>query len=199
MEVKGLNLVRRDTPPLLREVYEAALLKLLEGDTEGAIKVVHNAVRCLNNGGVELNKLVVSKSLRASYIHKGKAVAFTDMMTSKSPPIVPQPHLVVAWKQHQRLGTEAGPKAGDRVGFVIAQHVGSAMGDWRAAGLMAYRAEDPEYMMQHGVKIDVQYYRERVLRKAMEGLFGIILGAETGRRLFHPAQKGIQSFLMSLR
>jgi DNA polymerase I len=64
----------------------------------------------------------------------------------------------------RRRSPASTPGVGDRVGFVIVQGL----------QLMSERAEDPEYIKQHNLKIDSKYYIESQLLPPLERVFEAI-------------------------
>jgi hypothetical protein len=74
-----------------------------------------------------------------------------------------QPHVELVKKLRERSPAEA-PGLGDRVGFVII----------RGPQLLSERAEDPEYVREHGLKIDSKYYIESQILPPIERVFEAI-------------------------
>lgn len=133
IDVKGLQLVRRDNCPLVKDVSTAILNKIMyERSVEAAVAEAKAAiVRVLQNSEA-LEKFIVSKALRSDY--KNNA----------------QPHVFVANKILRRTGMAV--PSGARVPFVIVRD------DANPKALIAERAEDPEHVRANGIKLDVQYY-----------------------------------------
>ena len=70
------------------------------------------------------------------------------------------------------------PKPVDRVPFVYVD-----IGDPKA--LSSKKTEDPQYVIQHNIPIDVLYYLEHQLRSPLKTIFDILLGEEKCDALFN--------------
>lgn len=139
LDTKGLQLVRRDTVPLAREACAAVLDAFLhQGSVDAAMRCARDAVADLVFDRVPFDKLVLSKQLRGAY---------------KNPES--QPHLVVANKIQKRTG-EITP-SGTRIRFVYLR--APELMD----GLLAARAECPEFAREHDLKVDVLHYLDSQL------------------------------------
>ena len=150
VDVKGLQLVRRDNCPLVKDVSTAILNKIMY--ERSAALAVEEARACILRvlGGTEpLEKFIVSKSLRADY--KNTA----------------QPHVYVAKKIFRRTG--AAVPSGVRVPFVFIEDSS------KAGGLLAERAEDPEHVRAHDLKIDVLHYIRHQLESPIEALLELLV------------------------
>lgn len=151
IDIKGLQLVRRDSPPLIRNVSNAILRKVMhERSTEGAILEAKNAVRLLLTGQVQMEDLVTSKQLRSNYVNE------------KS-----QPHVTVARKILARTGAPV--TQGERVPYVF------VVENENMDGLMASRAEDPKYVAAHGLEIDYLYYLKNQLLSPVTTLLEVLV------------------------
>jgi hypothetical protein len=136
---KGLDLVRRDRIPLVRDLQKEILdMVLWKRDLQGAVQRIRSIASDLLTGKVPLLKLVLSKQLKGSY---------------KNPEA--QPHVTVVRKIEARLpGSQ--PQAGDRVPYVFLE-----LGDPKAnSSLMA---EDPAYAEKNNLPINYLYYLEHGL------------------------------------
>jgi hypothetical protein len=136
IDVKGLQVVRRDSCPYVRETLKKLLSMVLESsDPNPVILAAREAARDLIQGKVPMEKLLMSKQLAAEYK-------------------VPTPHVTVRDKIRARApGSE--PQPGDRVAFVIVK------GD----GKMYEKAEDPAWVTEKGLEIDYRYYFLNQFRK----------------------------------
>ena len=134
LETKGLQLVRRDTVPMAREVSAAVLNAfLIDRSVDAAIECARKAISDLVFDNVPLSSLILSKQLRGNYANPQS-----------------QPHLCVATKKKQRTG-EVTP-SGTRVQYVFVR-APELMDE-----LLAARAECPDYAVEHGLKPDITYY-----------------------------------------
>jgi DNA polymerase delta subunit 1 len=133
IDVKGLQLVRRDNIPFVREVSREILDVILESkNPEGAKKVARARAVELLDGRVPMEKLTLSQKLADSY---------------KSTSL---PHVTVRDKIRKREpGSE--PQSGDRVPFVLVD-----TGDPRHRQFE--KAEDPKWVEKKNLPLDYLYY-----------------------------------------
>ena len=103
----------------------------------------------LLSGNVDMNSLILTKSLADSYK-------------------VPMPHVEVTKKMKERNpGSE--PQIGSRVPFVIVKSKGDRLFE---------KAEDPVWAEQNGVKLDYEYYFEHQFKKPIEDLLEPLISKE---------------------
>jgi len=150
IDVKGLQVVRRDNCPYVREVCKDILdLILGSNDPLPPIQRARQAAKDLKAGEVPMEKLMMSKHLGSDYKSKSLAhVAVVDKMRTRAP------------------GSE--PQQGDRVPFVIVQGPRNAR--------MFEKAEDPQYVRDHGLKLDYTYYFENQLKNPVCDLLEPLVG-----------------------
>jgi DNA polymerase elongation subunit (family B) len=150
IDVKGLQVVRRDNCPYVREVCKDILETILEtSDPLPSIEKARKAAKDLKAGLVPMEKLMMSKQLASEY--KSKSIA----------------HVAVVEKMRERVpGSE--PKQGDRVPFVIVQGPKNAK--------MFERAEDPQYVREHNLNLDLDYYFENQLKNPVCDLLEPLVG-----------------------
>ena len=133
IDVKGLQLVRRDNTPHVREVCKELLDVVLESNDTVAPKALarKRAVELLE-GDVPHEKLILSQQLGDSYKSSNLShVRVRDKMRERQP------------------GSE--PQSGDRVPYLLLD-----TGDHRAKAFE--KAEDPKYTVENGLKVDYVYY-----------------------------------------
>tara|TARA_R110000803_G_scaffold5271_2_gene17486 strand:- start:7362 stop:11012 length:3651 start_codon:yes stop_codon:yes gene_type:complete len=133
IDVKGLQLVRRDNTPHVREVCKELLDVVLESNDTVAPKALarKRAVELLE-GEVSNEKLVLSQQLGDSYKSSNLAhVRVRDKMKLRQP------------------GSE--PQSGDRVPYILLD-----TGDHRAKAFE--KSEDPVYTKEKKLKVDYVYY-----------------------------------------
>ena len=133
IDVKGLQLVRRDNTPYMREVCKELLDVILESNDTVAPKALalQRAVELLE-GDVPNDKLILSQQLGDSY---------------KSQNL---PHVQVRNKMRDRQpGSE--PQSGDRVPFILCK-------TWDPRAKAYEKAEDPKYALEKKLDIDYPYY-----------------------------------------
>jgi DNA polymerase delta subunit 1 len=129
IDVKGLQVVRRDSCPFVRETLKKLLGMVLESsDPRPVIEEAREAARNLLTGKVPMEKLLMSKQLAADYKVKMAHVEVRDKIRARAP------------------GSE--PQQGDRVPFVII----------KGPGKMYEKAEDPSWVKEKNIPIDYRYY-----------------------------------------
>ncbi|XP_058835484.1 DNA polymerase delta catalytic subunit [Topomyia yanbarensis] len=150
MDCKGIETVRRDNSPLVANLMNSCLQKLLiERNPEGAVEYAKQTIADLLCNRIDISQLVITKEL-----------AKTDYAAK-------QAHVELANKMKKRDAGSA-PKLGDRVPYVIVT---------AAKNTPAYmKAEDPIYVLENCVPIDANYYLENQLSKPLLRIFEPILG-----------------------
>ena len=147
IDIKGLQVVRRDNTPHVREVCKELLDVILTSSDPGPPKELakERAIELLS-GDVSNEKLILSQGLSDNYKVGGKNVS----VTSPDSININQSHVQVVTKMRQRRpGSE--PQSGDRVPYLLTKTE-----DPKAK---AYeKAEDPKYVEEHGVPVDYHYY-----------------------------------------
>ena len=146
-DVKGLQIVRRDNTPHMREVCKELLDVILTSSDPGPPKELakERAIELLS-GDVPNSKLVLSQGLSDSYKVGGQTVS----VTSSESVNINQSHVQVVSKMRQRKpGSE--PQSGDRVPYLITK-----TGDPKAKAFE--KAEDPKYVEEHNIPVDYHYY-----------------------------------------
>ena len=147
IDVKGLQLVRRDNTPHMREVCKELLDVVLESsDTDPPKELALQRAIELIEGDVPNEKLILSQGLSDSYKSKGFAVSIN------SPDIkdINQAHVQVVRKMRERQpGSE--PQSGDRVPYILLD-----TGDPKAKAFE--KSEDPKYAKDNNLKVDYNYY-----------------------------------------
>jgi len=145
MIMKGIETVRRDWCDLVsKTLYDVLEIILKEQNPKKAFKHVKEILKKLEKNEILIDELVITKSI-SKPIKAYKGI---------------QPHVELVKKIKKRSPSSA-PGIGDRVGFVIVQGL----------QLMSNRAEDPQYVKQHGLKIDSKYYIESQLLPPLERVF----------------------------
>jgi hypothetical protein len=149
IDIKGLQVVRRDSCPFVRETLKRLLELILESsDPRPAIELAREAAKTLIQGKVPIEKLLMSKQLASEYK-------------------VPMPHVAVRDKIRARApGSE--PQQGDRVPFVIV----------KGEGRMYEKAEDPAWVREKNVPLDFQYYFTNQFKKPVQDLLEPLVSAD---------------------
>lgn len=188
MDTKGIETVRRDNCALVSNVVTECLnYILIEKSVDLAIHYCQNMIADLLCNRLDLSLLVISKSL-------GKSADATDYANK-------QAHVELAERMRKRDPRSA-PVVGDRVAYVITRGAKDAK---------AYeKAEDPIYVLEHDVPIDVQYYLQNQLQMPLQRIFEPIMGEGKAKTLFTgdhtrkikistPTVGGIASFAVKSR
>jgi len=171
IKVKGMETVRRDwcelTSVTLNKVLE---LVLIEGDVEQAVNYVREVVSKVRNldpakDSDIIESLVLTRTLtRKTESYKNK-----------------QPHLTVVENLKKRTGVV--PSIGTRIPFVIIA----------GKGLFVDRAEDPDYVRENNIPIDVDYYVKKQILPPVERILEVF-GVKMSSLDFDSKQKGLFDF-----
>jgi DNA polymerase delta subunit 1 len=164
IDVKGLQVVRRDSCPYVRETLKSLLGMILESDDpRPVIQFARQASADLVAGKIPVEKLQMSKQLASDYK-------------------VPMPHVAVRDKIKARApGSE--PQQGDRVQFVIVTGSRDAK--------MYEKAEDPAWVRENPeIKVDYQYYFTNQLKKPVCDLLEPLVGTRAEQTIFAAATAG---------
>jgi len=147
IDVKGLQLVRRDNTAHVREVCKELLDVVLESsDTEPPKALALQRAIELLEGDVPNEKLTLSQSLSDSYKVKGHSVSINFPGIKD----INQAHVQVVRKMRERQpGSE--PQSGDRVPYILVKTE-----DTKAKAFE--KSEDPKYVSENNVPIDYEYY-----------------------------------------
>ncbi len=147
IDVKGLQIVRRDNTPHMREVCKELLDVVLTSSDPGPPKELakERAIELLS-GDIPNEKLILSQGLSDTYKVGGKNVSVTSPESIN----INQSHVQVVTKMRERKpGSE--PQSGDQVPYILTKTT-----DPKAK---AYeKAEDPKYVEEHGIPVDYHYY-----------------------------------------
>ena len=155
IDVKGLQVVRRDTCMYVRGVLKHLLdLVLNSEDPRPAIEYARDSARVLLKGKVDSKELTMSKQLGADYKTRVPHVEVRDKIKKRSP------------------GSE--PQNGDRVAFLIT----------KVPGLLCDKAEDPVWVTDNKIPLDYVYYFEHQLVKPVCDLLEPLVGANPFQTIF---------------
>ena len=155
IDVKGLQVVRRDTCVYVRTVLKDLLdLVLNSDDPRPAIEYARESARKLLKGKIDPNELTMSKQLSAEYKTR-------------------VPHVEVRNKIRERApGSE--PQNGDRVAFLIT----------KGNRLLCDKAEDPSWVTEKNIPIDYTYYFEHQMSKPVCDLLEPLVGSNPFQIIF---------------
>jgi DNA polymerase delta subunit 1 len=155
IDVKGLQVVRRDTCMYVRGVLKHLLdLVLNSEDPRPAIDFARTSAKTLLKGKVDPKELTMSKQLGADYKTRVPHVEVRDKIRKRAP------------------GSE--PQQGDRVAFLIT----------KVPGLLCDKAEDPSWVVDNKIPLDYVYYFEHQLVKPVCDLLEPLVGANPFQTIF---------------
>lgn len=155
IDVKGLQVVRRDTCMYVRGVLKQLLnLVLNSEDPRPAIEYARDSAKRLLKGKVDPKELTMSKQLGADYKTRVPHVEVRDKIRKREP------------------GSE--PQNGDRVAFLIT----------KVPGLLCDKAEDPSWVTDNKIPLDYVYYFEHQLVKPVCDLLEPLVGANPFQTIF---------------
>jgi len=190
MDTKGLETVRRDNCPLVRDVIQTSLDRILiQQDVNGAIDYVKKQISDLLQNKMDISQLVITKSL-----NKGAEYAL-GIGGKKEDYKVKQAHVELAARMKKRDAGSA-PQMGDRVPYVI---ITGAKG---AANFE--KAEDPIYVLENNIPIDCKWYLTNQLSKPLTRIFEPIISnveksllqGEHTRKIYIPTPSARKGSLM---
>ncbi len=155
MDCKGIETVRRDNCPLVANLINTCLQKILiDRNPEAAVDFAKQTISDLLCNRVDISNLIITKELTKN-----------DSEYSAK-----QAHVELANRMAKRDAGSA-PKLGDRVPFVIIA---------AGKGTPAYqKSEDPIYVLENNIPIDTQYYLENQLSKPLIRIFEPIFKEKT--------------------
>jgi len=147
IDIKGLQVVRRDNTPHVREVCKELLDVVLTSSDTGPPKELakERAIELLS-GDVPHEKLILSQGLSDQYKVNGKSVSIKSSESCN----INQAHVQVVNKMRERKpGSE--PQSGDRVPYLLTN-----TGDPKARAFE--KSEDPVYVKENNIPVDYKYY-----------------------------------------
>ena len=171
IDTKGLEAVRRDNCELVRQVVETVIRKILvDRNVTDAVEYCKGVISDLLRDKIDISLLIISKSLSKKSDEGGsdededkkvkKGRNKTDTYQAK------QAHVELAEKIRKRDPGNA-PNIGDRIQYVIIKG---------EKGSKNYEnSEDPAYVLEHDLPIDIDYYLENQLKKPLLRIFTPIL------------------------
>lgn len=161
IDVKGIQIVRRDNAPIVKTVSQSILDAIMyDKSTDKAIDKARECVLRVLRGKEPIDSFVVSKTLRGSYANPNA-----------------QPHVQVARKIQERTGKVI--QSGVRVPYVFVV-------DNNIDQLISQRAEDPEYVVEHEVPIDYILYIDNQLTSPINALLELLVTNPMLQILGHP-------------
>jgi DNA polymerase delta subunit 1 len=151
VDVKGLQLVRRDSCDAVKRACQAVLDCIMhDTSVDMAAAAARAHILAILKNEVPFEQFVVSKSLRMDYKNDNL------------------PHVAVARKISQRSGGSIAPCSGERVPYVF------VLDSTKPDALQHERAEDPAYAREHDLALDALYYLDHQLSKPLSTLLEIV-------------------------
>ena len=191
IEAKGVELVRRDNCPYVKETLDAVLTPIMfENNVGEGKKQAEKHIDMLLNGEVPIKKLILSKTLKNEY--KGFEKVYSQRLPDGRPDTNGEyiwihtkknkesgeferieecpnmAHVALVEKMRKRDPNSA-PKPGDRVPFVYVDISDPKALSWK-------KTEDPSYVNENNVPIDTLYYLDHQLKNPLKTIFDILLG-----------------------
>ena len=166
IDAKGIETVRRDNWPLVKELVNTCLkLILIKRDYEKAIEHWKGVISDLLQNRIDLSMLIITKTLNKAFSSDGGRAQKYEQKTA---------HGELAQKMQKREEVKA-PVIGERIAFVMIKGTKNSK---------AYeKSEDPLVVLEKGIPIDYDAYLEKQLKKPLSKIFDPILG-NTSKELF---------------
>lgn len=190
IDIKGLQVVRRDNAPIVKEICNMIIEKLIKENfnVDDAVKNTKQVINQLISNEIDIDKLIVSKKLSAiplcDYKDCCKNYAFSKFqytnicdvcissLSDTNKELVTDnqklPHVEVARKMLSRPDAD-NPSPGDRVQYVFVKYPSN-----KKKVLQYKLAEDPNYVKQHNLKLDYEYYLKHQIKNPVCDLFKLI-------------------------
>lgn len=163
IDVKGLELTRRDNAPLVKRLFQDIIdiIMPLEGNALNIKDLRHEVeaklesmLQELVDDSISMDEYIISKSLRKDYKNYNLPHVFLSKQLT---------HRIL----HEGLMGYDIPKSGDRIPYVIVQRRGKKLFEC---------AEHPRYVSEHPkIKIDRVYYVRQQLQKPICNLTSYVL------------------------
>ena len=149
IDIKGLQVVRRDNTPHVREVCKELLDVVLTSNDPGPpLELARERAIELLSGDIPNEKLILSQGLSDTYKVNGVPVSIMSSQIDD----INQAHVQVVRKMRERKpGSE--PQSGDRVPYILTK-----TGDPKAKAFE--KSEDPVYVAENEIPVDYHYYFE---------------------------------------
>jgi DNA polymerase delta subunit 1 len=180
IDAKGIQLVRRDITPFVKNISKDILNEIMYNkNIKQAIEMAKTAARKLLNNQVPISDLILSKSLRRISYDYTKPTADKRFKVIHGYANGNQPHVTVAAKIEER-DTGSGPRSGDRVPYVF-------IDTGNSKDLQYLKAEDPSYVADNNIRVDVEYYIDHALMSPLESLFELFL-SDPKKEIFLPVK-----------
>jgi DNA polymerase elongation subunit (family B) len=154
----GIVMKRRDNAPITKVVYGGVLDEiLLNKNVQAAASFVRSSLMKLVDGDVPIEQLIISKTLRGSYVNPDSIV-----------------HAALAKRMRERDPGSA-PQINDRVqyAFVVTDN---------PKALQADRVEDPKFIQENNLPLDYAFYIKSQITEPVKQLFSLVVHELPGAR-----------------
>ena len=149
----GIVLKRRDNAPIVKLIYGGIIdILMATGDIDESINFLQRSMMNLINGEFSMELLIISKSLKPT-------AAYAD------------PTRIAHWVLANRMGErDPGnkPAPNDRIPYVYIEV------DERKITLQGDRIEHPDYVKEHGLKIDYGFYITNQIMKPVCQIYDLL-------------------------
>jgi len=179
IDIKGLQMKRRDTCPFVREVCARTMDMLMDvsgcdlWSADGPIEYVNGQARALIEGAVPVDKLVETRKLGGKdgfdTRYGTNPKKYPEDLRPYDPecPSAKQPAAWVRDKMWNR-GPGSEPKSGERVPFVWIK-------EWVSDGKNYKRAEDVTHVKENGIALDYRFYLVNRMKNPVQDLLRILV------------------------
>lgn len=163
---QGVAIKRRDTIPLLRDVYEDIVGCILdEHDIPGSVRYLREMLDDLVKGKVSNDRLIMTKTLKASYEDPARVA-----------------HCVLAQRMGERDPGNK-PPPNERIPFlyivpntdVTPKHLMTKGSTRHETELQGNRIEHPDFVVQNKLRVDYRFYITNKLQQPLVELFSLVL------------------------
>ena len=151
LKYMGIVLKRRDNAPIVKDIYGGIVNILMkEKNIANAIKFLNISINNLINGKINIEKLLITKSLRGYYKNPNQIA-----------------HKVLAERMGIREpGTK--PTSGDRLSYAFIKNENKK-------ALQGEKIETVSYILKHDLKLDYGHYITNQIMKPLLQLFALDL------------------------
>lgn len=183
LDMKGIESVRRDNCPLVKNVTNTVLAKLLiDRSVPAAVDYAKGVISDLLMNRLDISHLVISKSYSKKEGEYGAKQAHVELV-----------------KRMAKRDPATAPAVGDRVPYVFVKG--------GAKALNSDKSEDPIYVLEHNIPIDTQHYLEHQLAKPLLRIFDgvipdpntLLKGEHTRQRLIATPDKALGGIMKFAR
>lgn len=154
----GIVLKRRDNAQIVKTIYGGIIdIILNKQNLDESVNFLSESLKNLIDGNVDMNELIITKSLRDKYKDPTKIA-----------------HKVLADRIRDRDPGNA-PQANDRIPYVyiVNKNTKCLQGD---------KIETPDYILKNKLKIDYQFYITNQIMKPIIQVYGIIIEQLNGNK-----------------